>query len=150
MTRPVPLNRQPATATMSRWMEIEVDGECCLFGFAEQHPRTGGLSWTVSTPIEEMTPAADRVRTASGRVYQLGRNISLQELDEEGRVALRLLVTTDDYPGRDDEHAWLVSCKMARHLKSDPPPRNDPPAVKRFLQLHAGAYVAKRRRLGSG
>lgn len=150
MTKTIPLSRQPVTAAMNPWMQVEAFDEPCLFGFAEEHSATGGLAWTLSTPIEEMTSAADRARTASGRVYKLGREISLQELDEEGRVALRLLLTTDEYPGREDERDWLVACKMARHLELGAPKRSDPIAAKRFLQLHADAYIAKRRRLGRG
>lgn len=146
----VPLKQQLVTAIMSRWMEVEAFGEQCLFGFAERHPATGGLSWTLSTQIEEMTPSADRARTASGRVYSLGQEISLQDLDEEGGVALRLLLTTEEYPGRDGDRDWVVACKVARHLALHAPSRTDPSTVKRFLQLHAEAYITKRGSKQSG
>ena len=152
MRKTVPLSRQSATAIMNPWMEVEAFDQPCLFGFAEQHPSTGGLSWVLSTEIKEMTPAADRARTASGRIYALGREISLRELDEEGRVALRLLLTAgqDGYPGRNDDRDWVVACKVARHLRLEPPLRRDPTAVKRFLRLNADAYIAKRRAEWSG
>ena len=68
-----PLSGAEITARMDPWMLAEAFGEECLFGFAGLHPATGGLSWVLSTPVAEFNEAADRARTASGRVYALGR-----------------------------------------------------------------------------
>ena len=103
----------------------------------------------LSTPVEEFTTAADRARTVSGRVYALGRQISARDLDEEGRVALRLLLAGDlQYPGVSDDVKWVTAQKMARHLRVTAPPRSDPIAVERFLEKHHEAYLE--RRGGSG
>jgi hypothetical protein len=37
---------------------VDVDGELSLFGFAARHPRTGGLSWRLSTEIVELDESA--------------------------------------------------------------------------------------------
>jgi hypothetical protein len=142
----IPLARAPVTAVMARWMMVEAcDGEC-LFGFAAEHPGTGGLSYVLSTHVVELTEAADRARTASGRVYALGREISVRELDAEGRVALRVLLAngSDGYPGVDDDLAWVSARKMARHLRVSPPSRANPAAVQRFIDRHINAYRARR------
>jgi hypothetical protein len=140
-----PLSEAKITARMTAWMLVEASGDACLFGFAEQHPNTGGLSWILSTPVVELTGTEDRARTASGRVYALGQQISTRELDEEGRVALRLLLQDDEdgYPGRMDDVAWVTSQKIARHLRVDAPPRADPAAVERFLERYLRAYLAR-------
>lgn len=141
----VPLSRQRVTAMMSQWMVVDVMDEQCLFGFAERHPNTGGLSWVLSTPITEFTASSDRARTASGRVYQLGREISVCDLDEEGRVCLRLFLAEDRdaYPGAEIDRAWVVARKMARHLELTAPSRNDPAAVERFFELYRESYLAR-------
>jgi hypothetical protein len=141
-----PLANAPVTAKMTLWMTVDAHGDECLFGFAVQHPTTGGLSWVLSTPIVEFTQTADRARTESGRVHALGRQISSRDLDEEGRVALRLLLADDmsEYPGRNDDVAWLTSQKMARHLGVGPPPRGAYVAVEQFIERHRRAYLALR------
>jgi hypothetical protein len=90
-----PLADAAVTATMTLWMVVDAFGKKCLFGYADRHPKTGGLSWVLSTPVVEFTATADRARTASGRVYALGRPITESDLDEEGGVALRLLLAGD-------------------------------------------------------
>jgi hypothetical protein len=147
-----PLTDARVTAKMTAWMLVDCFGEECLFGFAELHPNTGGLSWVLSTPVVEFSATVDRARTQSGRVYALGRLISSRELDEEGRVALRLLLPDDqaDYPGRADDVAWVVARKMARHLGETAPLRTDPFAVERFLRRHMSTYLRYRRGLSSG
>jgi hypothetical protein len=94
----------------------------------------------------EFAQAADRARTESGRVYVLGRQICSRDLDEEGRVALRLLLADDmsGYPGRDDDVAWLTSPKMARHLGVGPPPRGAYVAVEQFIERHRKAHLLLR------
>jgi hypothetical protein len=141
-----PLANAPATAVMSSWMTVEAFGDECLFGFATSHPTTGGLSWILSTPVIEFTASADKARTASGRVYALDRHVTHRELDEEGRVALRLLLLDDPdgYPGRSDDLAWVTSRKMARHLAVTAPSRVDPIAVEHFIRSHINAYLALR------
>jgi hypothetical protein len=142
----IPLADAPVTATMTKWMVVEAFGEECLFGFAAEHPNTGGQSYVLSTPVLELTASADRARTASGRVYALGRAINFRELDDEGRVALRLLLADGqhEYPGDSDDLAWVTAQKIARHLRVSAPPRADPVAVERFLERHMAAYLALR------
>jgi hypothetical protein len=147
VTVTTPLADAAVTATMTLWMVVDAFGEECLFGYADWHPNTGGLSWVLSTPIKEFTAAADRARTMSGRVYALGRQISARDLDEEGRVALRLLLAVDlDYPGVSDDINWITAQKMARHLKLTAPPRSDPVGVECFLETHHHVYLERRRR----
>lgn len=136
------LLRAPVTATMSRWLVVEAYDEDCLFGFAEIHPRTGGLSWLLSTPIIELSEEVCRARTRSGRVYQLGRKMSAPELDDEGRTALRLLLNRDDCPGRAQDTAWVTAQKVARHLALVPPPRSNPAEVERFHMSYRDTYLA--------
>jgi hypothetical protein len=62
-------------------------------------------------------------------------------------IGVGLLLISDDrdaYPGRGDDIAWVISRKMARHLRVRAPPRNDPAAVQRFIERHLGAYLALR------
>jgi hypothetical protein len=142
-TRAVPLAKASADAVMTVWMTVDAFGAECLFGFAAKHPSTGGLSWVLSTPVVQFTEAADRARTASGRVYVLRRQISVREVDEEGRVALSLMLGNDreQYPRHDDDVAWIVARKMARHLRMASPPRADPAAVEQFIESNRAAYI---------
>ena len=135
-----------AAAEMDPWLVVDVGGEPSLFGFAQRHPNTGGLSWVLSTAIVELDEAAGRARTASGRVYALGRRIEPGALDEEGSLALRLLLTkwTRREPPPDQDLRWLTARKMARHLRVEPPRRDDPAAVELFLQTYHESYVARR------
>jgi hypothetical protein len=114
VTMTTPLADAAVTATMTLWMVVDAFGEECLFGYSDWHPTTGGLSWVLSTPVEEFTSTADRARTASGRVYALGRQISAKDLDEEGRVALGFLLERNfQYPGASDDVKWVTAQKMA-------------------------------------
>lgn len=135
---------EPTTAEMDPWLLVNVYGEDCLFGFAKWHPSTGGLSWTLSTPVIELDEEACRARTASGRVYALGRAINVEELDEEGILALCLLVGDKRVPERArwQNVRWITARKMARHLGAVAPPRSDPEAVEKFLQEHRGRYLS--------
>jgi hypothetical protein len=76
-------------------------------------------------------------------VYKLGRPISADDLDEEGRIVLRLLLSPGGYRGCDDDRAWVITQKMARHLHVSPPP-NDPVTVERFIRINVDRYVALR------
>lgn len=131
---------------MDPWLVVDVNGEPSLFGYARRHPNTGGLSWVLSTPIVELYEAAGRARTASGRVYELGRRIEPCELDEEGGVALDLLRSryTPEGALSGDDVSWLTARKMARHLNLAPPPRDVPGAVEQFLRTYHRRYLAAR------
>lgn len=88
-------------------------------------PDRWGLSYVLSTRVTEFTEAADRARTASGRVYALGRKTSVRELDKEGPVALvalRLLLSdgSDGYPGVDDDPAWVTAAEDGPALARQP------------------------------
>jgi hypothetical protein len=102
-------------------MIVNYQGSACLFGFADKHARTGGLSWTLSTPIQEHVGAY--ARTLSGRIYHLGDQITEAKLTEEGKIALRLLTDHSPYPEMEDDVRWISAQKMARHLNLLPPPR---------------------------
>jgi hypothetical protein len=138
---------EPTTAEMDPWLLVEVHGEDCLFGFAKWHPTTGGLSWTRSTPIIELDETAGRARTASGRVYALGRAIEFEELDEEASLAWCLVAGAVSMPeaARWRGVRWLTARKMARHLGTVAPPRSDPEAVEKFLEAHRERYLSLRR-----
>jgi len=135
---------------MTEWLVVDKFGEEVLFGFATSHPNTGGLSYVLSTSVLEFTESADRARTASGRVYSLGRQISHRELDEEGQIALRMFLSDgpNAYPGAGDDLRWLSARKMARHLGLIAPPRADPVAVEQFWETNLEAYLRLRSRWG--
>ena len=63
------------TASVSNWMVVRHNDRECLFGFAERHPRTGGLSWMLSTPVVCLDEEEGHAVTASGRRYLLGTRI---------------------------------------------------------------------------
>ena len=143
----------PAASGLDPWLPLELGGEEVLFGYAERHPATGGLSWVRSSPVAELDEEAGRARTASGRVYALGRRVALEDLDEEGSTALRLLAAeslgAEPLPGDDDDARWVSARKWARHLGVEAPPR-DRAAVGRFLRRHAERYLALRAGRGPG
>ncbi len=124
-------------------MLVDVEDEEYLFGFAERHPETGGLSWTLSTPVVEFDEASGRARTASGRVYELGKRIWVDELDDEGRLALRVLLNdgVTENPLDRIDIAWLRARKMARYLKLEAPPYRDTVAIERFVRSYPGRYL---------
>jgi len=139
------LSDEPTTAEMDPWLVVDLGGEDHLFGDATWHPNTGGLSWVLSTEIIELDVKAGRARTASGRVYRLGREIGLVELDEEAVLAMHLL-TGEPTVGLGEYMralSWVSACKMARHLSLEPPRRDDPAAVQEFLNTHVDLYQAK-------
>lgn len=138
----------PAAAVLDPWLVVELGGEEVLFGYAESHPATGGRSWVRSSPVAELDEEAGRARTESGRAYALGRRVAVEDLDEEGRTALRLLAAeflgAEPLPGDDDDARWVSARKWARRLGVEAPPR-DPEAVRRFLRSHEERYLALRR-----
>ena len=141
-------------AVMDPWTLVDIsDEERVLFGFCFQHPTTGGLAWTRSTPVRYLNEKLGIAQTASGRHYILGERISSDRLPtEEAQVALSLLVG----PGRVAEHLdltsakercharnWITACKIARHLQLELPKR-DLVEVEAFMSAHLGAYLALR------
>ena len=144
-------------AHMDPWCVVPLgDGAEVLFGFAVRHPGTGGLSWVRSTPVRELDEASRRATTASGRRYELGRRIELEDVPGEGDeawLAFDLLIgldaadgdavpSTSADPPRDTR--WVAACKIARHLGIEAPGRA-PAAVEAFLALNMIAYIARRR-----
>ena len=128
-------------AYMSSWMVVRFDGNDCLFGFADRHVLTGGLSWVLSSPLIELDEVGARATTSSGRRYILGTRITVEELDDEGQVARDVLVLRK-YSLDVARHdlAWLVACKWSRHLCQPAPDRSDREAVERLLQLAREQY----------
>jgi hypothetical protein len=146
---------KPTYAVMDPWCLVELmGGSKALFGFAVEHPATGGLSWVISTPLVWLNPVAGRARTWSGRHYVLGRRITPLELPtEEARIAFSLLASPhleDPETGRtfagdaDLAATWVTACKMARHLKIDAPPLHDPAAVRDFVTCNMERYAMLR------
>lgn len=132
------------------WCVVEIGGRRHLFGFAEEHPVTGGLSWLRTSRVERIDEAAGTAVTESGSVYRLGRRIEAREIDdEEALVAKELLV--DRWPDSEAEGGragrWLTARKVARHLGVEPPSRSEA-AVDAFLGEHKGAYLRKMRGAG--
>lgn len=134
------------TAWLSDWMLVIVEGESCLFGFAAHHPVTGGLSWLLSTKVVELEEARSHAHTASGRFYRLGRKVTVSELDDEGRLAFRLLVTHRGLTGpeRTSGVAWLCARKMARHLRVAEPPLGQDAEIELFLAQYGTRYARLR------
>ncbi len=144
------MDRTP-DAFLDPWLLFELhDGLEILFGYAVNHPVTGGLSWMHSSPVKEFDEVACRARTVSGRLYALGRRTAVECLDEEGRAVFDLLILkpggflapdplADFFTGE-----WLAARKWARHLQVPPPPRDDPAAVRRFLDLYGELYSSFR------
>lgn len=139
---------------MDPWTLVDIgNGEQVLFGFCTRHPRTGGLSWTRSTPVVYLHEKLGLARTASGRHYILGARTSPAALPtEEARVALSLLVGSDlideavdvsSAKERCQARAWITACKIARHLQMELPKR-DYIEVEAFMSAHLGAYLALR------
>jgi hypothetical protein len=129
-------------------------GSCILFGFARRHPVTHGLSWMASKAVARLDSSAGLCRTASGRVYLLGREFAPFQVAHEGEeaaVAFAVLVGNGLLPGTDTAAAkldrlWLASCKAARHLGMAPPARDRREVIdfmNRFLAPYA-AVVTRR------
>jgi hypothetical protein len=140
-----------AGAALDPWLLVTDGPERALFGFAVAHPGTGGLAWTLSTAVRHLDVTRGRATTASGRRYDLGRRIELPDLpDEEARISYAVLVcpligvdpavhlgAVDPLLAVD----WVRACKVARHLRVDPPVR-EAASVTRFLDRHAERYAA--------
>lgn len=148
-----------AGAALDPWLLVTDGPESALFGYAGVHPSTGGLAWTLSTPVRHLDLQRGRAVTASGRRYDLGRRIELPDLpDEEARISYAVLVcpligvdpsvhlgSVDPLLAGD----WVRARKMSRHLGVAPPAR-EADAVGRFLARYADAYaVVLRRKLGA-
>ncbi len=117
------------TAHLERWCIVPLeDGDEILFGYAAEHPVTGGLSWVRSTPIVHLDEAARSARTRSGRLYRLGVRFDVRLIPVQGReawVAYEALIgssaPTDGVLRRtiknpEAEIRWLTAQKIARHL----------------------------------
>ena len=143
-------------ATLDPWCVVPtVTGERLLFGYAVSHPKTGGLSWMCSSPVQQLDETGKRAVTASGRHYALGRPIEPADIVAEGEeawLAFDLLIgsaardaaavpsiSTD----RRQDGKWLTACKVARHLGSAAPART-PLAVQAFLRRHGQTYLKLR------
>lgn len=150
------LSARVADARMDPWcLVLLTTGEAILFGFADQHPTTGGLSWMCSSPVRKIDLVAGRARTESGRLYLLGQRMGQEAIPAEGQeawLAYDLLVggdaeNEDAVPrisaDRNMDGEWLTACKMARHLGLTPPDRV-PAQVSEFLMRHMRAYIALR------
>ena len=138
-------------ARVDPWLIVELpDGAELLFGFGWHHPITGGLSWMRSSPVIDLDEETGRARTASGRIYELGRRIPVEGLPEEGRAALELLILKPEGLLQSESErdaataAWLVACKWARHCRAQPPPRDDLDAIQKFMREYADMYEAVR------
>ena len=126
-----------------------VDGETLLFGFAIQHPETGGLGWLLSTEVLELEADHGRAVTRSGRRYTLGRRFDPVDVGAEGeepRLAFDLLAS-DAFEGmgvlREVDRDWLMACKAARHLAVGKPSRSQA-AVAKFRADYQVAYLQLR------
>jgi cell division protease FtsH len=146
-----------ADAVMDPWCLVPlVTGGRVLFGFALQHPRTGGLSWVRSTPVVNLDVAAERAATESGRHYELGRRMESASIPlegEEAEVAYALLfgsaaMSIEPPPIITDRQLaieWITACKMARHL-GIVAPAHAPAAVEAFTAQNMEAYLLLRQR----
>lgn len=144
------------TICMDPWcLVLLTTGEEILFGYANRHPLTGGLSWMCSSPVDEFDCVGGRVRTRSGRIYSLGRRIYQSDIPSEGKEAYLAyeLLLGDEVKGenalprpdsdRGMARMWVITCKMARHLGL-PPPDLVPAEISEFLVRHRRAYIALR------
>ena len=138
-------------AHLDPWCLVELGtGENVFFGFALSHPQTGGLSWLNSTEVLELDIAAGRARTASGRVYRLGRRfdpVDVSAEGEEARTAFELLLRPE-FEEIDTllelDRSWVSCCKAARFIGITPPLRTRS-AVARFMKQHLDTYIELRR-----
>jgi hypothetical protein len=127
-------------------------GEKLLFGYALVHPKTGGLGWMTSSYVASLDLSSGRARTASGRLYRLGRRFDVMDVGAEGeeaRTAFDLAIGRDFDDAlelRALDHNWVATCKAARFLKVRPPKRTRA-AVDAFIDKHTEAYIELRRRL---
>ena len=148
-----PLPPVQPDASLDPWTLVPVDdGECLFFGFALAHPTTGGLSWLVSTEVQELDEDSGSARTRSGRRYKLGRRFERGDIRREGleaELAYRILL--GEYAGDVDiettprDQIWLVCCKIARHLGFEPPAREET-QIRSFYSAHSRTYFALRQK----
>ncbi len=139
-------------AHLDSWCVVPLtDGIRILFGYALAHEETDGLAWMSGSELLEHDLAAGRAVTRSGRHYLLGRRFEAVDVGAEGaeaRLAFVLLIGLG-YEGMADLHEvdlrWLMACKAARHLGIEPPSRTEA-ATRDFVDRHAEAYFAVRRR----
>ncbi|SDB75009.1 hypothetical protein [Belnapia rosea] len=147
---------QAPDALMDPWCAVPVvAGGRVLFGFTLQHPILGRLSWARSSPLVTLDMAAGRATTASGRRYQLGRQVEpkdIPSLGDEAWLAFDLLIGLDAEDGDAVPHIsadaardarWLGACKMARHLGLAPPGRTAA-ETDAFVVRHFPIYFARR------
>lgn len=150
---------QAFDACMISWCVIPTAcGGHVLFGFALQHPRTGGMAWTRSSQIvEPFDDLSSIVVTASGTRWHVSFPLAVDALSHasvEARVAFALLFEADisapdwSWQGmvsltRHDCVRWLTACKVSRHLILKPP-EPDSRAVDLFLRTNEAAYLQRR------
>lgn len=136
-------------ARLDPWCLVDIDGNKHLFGYAVVHNLTGGKSWTRSSPIVEIDEEAGLCRTASGRLYGLGRRIMAKDLeDEEALLALEMLI---ERPRKGDRlemgksvraSCFLTARKIARHLGIETPVTLDGDHAA-FIEQHQADYRRK-------
>jgi len=129
-------------AHIDPWFVVKLGDDHHLFGFAQRHEETGGLSWIRSSPLVDMDVEAGTATTASGRRYTLGRPASPADMEGvEPRLAFQLLVEQADVPKSPDDLRirWLSCQKMGRHLGVEPP-RLARDEVEAFIVENVDAY----------
>jgi hypothetical protein len=81
------------------------------------------------------------IRLEGSRFQSTEEAISSRERplnDMEGRLHP---IAGEGYHGCENDRAWVIAQKMARHLHVSPPP-NDEVAVERFIQRNLDRYLA--------
>jgi hypothetical protein len=129
---------------LDHWLTLESNHGDRLFGYVDHHPRIGGKSWMVTSPVREYR--GNSVVTHSGTVYRLGHEVADPEQlpTDEAKIALQLLLDRDSGIPYDQVLAlWLTACKMSRWLDLEPPERTDKDALKQFIGQHAVAYLQR-------
>ena len=133
-------------ANLDPWCTVPLtSGETLLFGYALQHPDTGGLAWLASTEVLELDPVACSARTRSGRLYALGRQFEPMDIGAEGEEARLAFdhLASGEFEGMARlialERYWVTCRKMGRHLGVEPPSRRLA-NVQAFIRIHGEAY----------
>ena len=133
-------------AVMDPWMIVAPpDMPPRLFGFLRHHPKLGGKSWSISSPIVNLT--GTKALTESGMDYVLGKKITIETLPtEEARVALCCLLemAVGLQPDRNDQ-LYLAACKIARWIDQPVPDRQDTAQVLAIIKTHGPRYLQIRR-----
>ncbi len=135
----------PLQAVMDPWTAVPLQGGShVLFGYAELHPATGGMSWVRSSAIVELHRGPGTAMTESGGHYSLGRRFRPGNVAAEGEEAWLafLMLVGRSYTGhtsvpgtRETDARWIAACKMARHLGVVAPARH-PASVGPFMVRH--------------